>query len=388
MKIGIVSPYYIHKPGGVQTLIITMAELLNQRGHQAIIIAPKPRLQADIDRTPKAVVTLGGSTEINFRAPFHTTLPVSASTEKTIQAFLAEHQFDLLNIHEPWLPMLPSQLVKQANCPVVATLHARWPRSLFNKSLEKVRAPYIRSIMKQIDKMTAVSTVAAQNAYDVDPNTPVELIPNAIHLRRFQRQIRSARRSSDRYLLYLNRLENRKGPILLLKAYRQYFKVAPVPPPRLVIAGGGPQESKLRDYVQRHRLNSVTFEGFVSEQRKCQLYANAWVYISPAPYGESFGIVLLEAMAAGIPIVAADNEGYRTVLEGEGALSLINPKDSLAFSQRLRVMTENTTVRRAWLKWAAETVKRYDYEIIIKRYEACFEQTLKNATNYRATTRR
>ena len=382
MKIGIVSPYYMHKPGGVQTLITTMAQLLNQRGHQAVIIAPRPRLQEDVAATPKGVVMLGDSTEVNFRAPIHTTLPIAGSTEKTIQAFLNEHRFDLLNIHEPWLPMLPYQLVKQADCPVVATLHARWPRSLFNKSLEKVRAPYIRSVMKRLDKITAVSTVAAQNAYDVDPETEVELIPNAIHLRRYQRQIRAARRPSSRYLLYLNRLENRKGPILLLKAYRQYFKVSPVPPPRLVIAGGGPQASKLKDYAQRHNLSSVTFEGFVDEQRKHQLYANAWVYISPAPYGESFGIVLLEAMAAGVPIVAGDNDGYRTVLEGEGALSLINPKDSLAFSQRLRVMTENTPVRQAWQQWAAETVKIYDYDIIIKRYEACFEATIKTNSHH------
>ena len=376
MKIGIVSPYYMHKHGGVQTLIKTMAQLLNQRGHQALVIAPKPRLEADIAATPKDVLLLGNSAEVNFRAPIHTTLPVSASTKATIQTFLMEHEFDVLNVHEPWLPMLPYQLVQQATCPVVGTLHARWPRSLVTKSLEKARAPYVKSVMKQLDRITAVSPVAAQNAYDADPTIPIELIPNAIRLNQYQRQIRAARQPSDRYILYLNRLENRKGPLLLLKAYRQYFKSGALPPPRLVIAGGGPQLDKLKDYVARYRLNSVTFEGFVDEARKRQLYANAWLYVSPAPYGESFGIVLLEAMAAGVPIVAGNNDGYQTVLEGEGALSLIDPKDQLAFSQRLRVMVDNKAVRKVWLNWAKQAIKAYDYEIIIKRYEKVFQQTI------------
>ena len=378
MKIGIVSPYYIHKPGGVQTLIKTMVELLNKRGHQAIIIAPRPRLKADLAVTPKGVILLGNSKEVNFKAPLHTTLPIAASTKKTIQAILHEHKFDLLNIHEPWMPMLPYQFIQQANCPVVGTLHARWPRSLVNKSLEKARAPYVRSVMHKMTGITAVSTVAAQNAYDVDPEIKIELIPNALHLNKYRRQIRSVRKPTDRYFLYLNRLENRKGPTLLLKAYRQYFKSAPVPPPRLVIAGGGPQLPQLREYTARHGLNSVSFEGFVDEARKLQLYANAWVYISPAPYGESFGIVLLEAMAAGVPIVAGNNDGYSTVLQGEGALSLVDPKDTVAFSQRLRVMSENQKVRQAWRNWARQAIKNYDYNLIIGSYERYFESIAKS----------
>ena len=157
MKIGIVSPYYMHAFGGVQTLIRNLQRLLIARGHEVLIIAPKPRLDNSLEQTPDGVVLLGTSAEVNFRNPFHTTFPLAASSRRLIADFLKEQSFDVLNIHEPWMPLLPYQILQEATCPIVGTTHARWPRSWFNKSLEKVRTPYFRMVLAKLDKITAVS---------------------------------------------------------------------------------------------------------------------------------------------------------------------------------------------------------------------------------------
>ena len=377
MKIGIVSPYYMHSFGGVQNLIAHMQHFLSERGHEVLVVAPRPRLEEAVEQTPPGVVMLGVSAEINFHNPFHTTFPLAASNRQLVADFLLEQKFDVLNIHEPWMPLLPYQILQEATCPIVGTTHARWPRSWLNKSLEKARTPYFRLVLNKLDKITAVSMVAAKNVTLVDKKCKVRIIPNAIDYDNYCRQIKAGRRADQRpYILYLNRLERRKGPRLLLKAYRYYAEQHSAPLP-LVIAGSGPLAESLASYVANYRLGRlVSFEGYVSEERKMELFANARLYVAPAPFGESFGIVLLEAMAAGLPVVAGHNEGYKTVLTGAGAKSLINPYKSDAFAASLLAFTHDDDHRRRWLEWSQEEIKKYDYPLIIDQYENCFRESI------------
>ena len=203
----------------------------------------------------------------------------------------------------------------------------------------------------------------------------VQIIPNAIDCASYGRQIAAHRLSGQSpYILYLNRLERRKGPMLLLKAYRQYVGQTRRPTLPLIMAGAGPQADSLSNYVIRHQLdNLVTFEGFVSDQRKLELFANAHLYVSPAPFGESFGIVLLEAMAADLPLVAGSNEGYRTVLQGYGANSLVNPREKDGFAASLDLFCNNDELRTDWTVWAQSEIKNYDYPLVVDRYEECFK---------------
>ena len=375
MKIGIVSPYYMHTYGGVQSLILNMRGFLAERGHEVLVIAPRPRLEEAVEQTPAGVVMLGASAEINFRNPFHTTFPLAASNRQLVADFLVEQRFDVLHIHEPWMPLLPYQILQEATCPIVGTTHARWPRSWLNKSLEKARTPYFRLVLGKLDKITAVSMVAAKNATLVDKDCKVLIIPNAIDYAAYSRQIKAARRGDERpYILYLNRLERRKGPRLLLKAYRRYAEHHPSPLP-LVIAGNGPQAEGLAGYVANHDLEHlVRFEGYVSNERKMELFANARLYVAPAPFGESFGIVLLEAMAADLPLLAGHNEGYKSVLTGVGAESLVNPNKSKDFAAALTRFTHDEDCRDSWLQWAREAIQKYDYSVIIDQYENCFKE--------------
>lgn len=379
MKIGIVSPYYMHAFGGVQTLIKDLRRLLVAKGHEVIIIAPKARDNGVLEKTPEGVVVLGNSVQINFKNPFHTTFPIAASNRQLIADFLNQEQFDVLNIHEPWMPLLPYQILRESICPVVGTTHARWPRSLFNKSLERVRTPYFRSVLNKVSRMTAVSEVAARNITFIDSRFPVQVIPNGIDLTEYKKSIQEAKNpKKEPYILYLNRLEKRKGPRLLLKAYLEYVQETMHQPLPLVIAGAGPQMYSLQSFVERYNLGDlVTFEGFVSNQRKMELFANAHLYVSPAPYGESFGIVLLEAMAADLPIVAGNNEGYRSVLKNRGAGSLVNPYKTQVFARFLDHFGNDEDLRQDWLTWAQAEVELYDYPLIADQYEACFLEAIK-----------
>lgn len=374
LKIGIVVPYYMHRFGGVQTLVRMLRDELVDRDHEVVIIAPRPWTSANRQATPPGVALFGVSAEVNFKVPFGTTLPVATSSREAIAKFLDDQDFDVLNIHEPWMPPFSYQIVKEAKCPIVGTTHARWPRSWVNQSLEKARKRYFYQVLQKLDRITAVSTVAARNVTDVDPDWPVDIIPNAIDLADYRRRIRAAKTPAEPYILFLNRLEKRKGPAFLLSAYRVYLdRFNPDPPPRLVIAGNGPQRPALEILAKELKIASkIQFLGGVSEDRKFELLANAKLYVSPAPYGESFGIVLLEAMAADLPTVAGNNEGYRTVMRGQGQVSLVDPTDRRAFSDKLNLLIASSRARKNWQGWAKKTISRYDKRVIADHYENAF----------------
>ena len=374
LKIGIVVPYYMHRFGGVQTLVRMLRDELVDRDHEVVIIAPRPWTTANRQATPPGVALFGVSAEVNFKVPFGTTLPVATSSREAIAKFLDDQSFDVLNVHEPWMPPFSYQIVKEAKCPIVGTTHARWPRSWVNQSLEKARKRYFYQVLQKLDQITAVSTVASRNVTDVDPDWPVQIIPNAIDLVQHRQQVKAGRRQAEPYILFLNRLEKRKGPAYLLSAYRVYLdRFKPNPPPRLIIAGNGPQRQSLEILAQQLKIDShVRFLGGVSEERKFELLANARLYVSPAPYGESFGIVLLEAMAADLPTVAGNNEGYKTVMRGGGRVSLVDPTDRRAFSDRLNLLLEDSRARKNWQSWAKKSIVNYDKRVVADQYEEAF----------------
>jgi len=120
--------------------------------------------------------------------------------------------------------------------------------------------------------------------------------------------------------------------------------------------------------------------GAVSEDEKIRLMKQATVYCSPAIYGESFGVVLLEAMASGTPVVAGDNAGYACVMKGTGLLSLVNPKDSSEFSRRLEILLYDKAIRKVWMEWADTYVEQFDSNIVIDQYEAIYKNVVTKST--------
>lgn len=366
MKIGLVCPYNLSKGGGVQECVFSLQRELSKRGHDVLILTPQAR--SSTEELPSYVRVLG--TAADMKSPLHTTAQVSISLDtRQLDEILNDEQFDLLHFHEPWVPILARQILGRSDAKNVATFHARLPDTMMSKALEKVVTPYTRSVLKHLDALTSVSDAGAEYVRGLT-DRPVEIIPNGINVNQF----RALEVKPTQTILYIGRLEKRKGVKYLLQAFEKLQKSRP--DVQLVIAGDGPDREKLQELSQELGLNKVNFAGYVSDDQKMKLIEQAGVFCSPAKYGESFGIVLLEAMAAGVPIVAGDNPGYATVMRGRGMLSLVDPEDIDNFARRLELLLTDHTIRQAMVDWADTYVDQFDYVKVVDKYEQLYNRLI------------
>ncbi len=381
MKIALVCPYNIfERAGGVGDVVVNLKEGLVQKGHSVKVITPKPTgYEGEV---PDGYILLGTSTKFNkFNAGLATdgawTFNIDADEIKKV---LDREKFDLINFHEPWAPILARQILQLSETVHVGTFHANLMDSAAAKSLVNLFLPYGRGIGEKLDLITAVSPAPAKVLLDKDPKhrlvKNIKYIPNGINVARFStRPNLAVKHPKIKTILYVGRLEGRKGVKHLLMAYHELCnRRSDV---QLHIAGSGPEEKKLRDYVNEHDIPRVTFLGYISDEDKIHHLHRADVFCSAASRGESFGIVLLEAMAAGCPIVAGDNVGYQSVMKDTGTMSLVNPRDTVDFSRRLEIMAFNEDLRGVWLKWAKKYVKSFDYKHVVDMYEGAYKEAVK-----------
>lgn len=370
-KIGLVCPYNFFRHGAVQKLVEVLSQELTERGHEVRIVTPRP--YGYDGETPKGMIFIGQS--VKWNTPLKTTNEFGMTLERSgLDDMLKHENFDLLHVHEPEIPILGAQIAAHAECPIVATFHATMPDTAMSKSIELFRIPYGRSIFKKIAVMTAVSETAARFVREWSEQN-VEIVPNYVDRPRFATNTSGVERDEFE-ILYLGRLEKRKGVKYLLQAFNELAKKNDNV--TLTLAGDGSEREKLEYWVRVNNVPRVTFLGPVTEDEKLLLMHRASLFCSPALYGESFGIVLIEAMAAGLPIVAGDNPGYACVMRDRGALSLVDPKDQDEFVRRLELMLFDKEMRQLWLEWADSEIELYDLKIVIDQYEAVYEKALEN----------
>jgi phosphatidyl-myo-inositol alpha-mannosyltransferase len=372
MKIGLVCPYNVNRGGGVQEIIRDMYAGLKERGHEVRILTPRPRDISNVDTTD--TIFLGSGADV--RSPGMKTLPTfSASVDTdTIDQVLEQEQFDILHFHEPWVPVLSRQILVRSKAVNIATFHAAIPETMVSRTITSVVTPYALSVLKYLHKYTAVSDAAAVYISSLT-NEPIQIIPNAIDLTRYTWKSHPLPAEGPRTILYVGRLEARKGLKYLLRAFQ--VVEAQDENVRLLLAGSGPDREKLELLVEDLHLKNVTFLGHVSDAEKMRLLADADLFCSPALYGESFGIVLLEAMARGVVTVAGNNAGYEGVMRETGRLSIVNPRDSAEFARRLQLLLNDEALRATWQKWAKTYVQQFDYPHVIDLYEQCYKDALK-----------
>lgn len=369
MKIGLVCPYNITKSGGVLEIVLaTKAELIS-RGHDVKILTPLHRNMSDVELPD--VIFVGSSTD--FRSPTHTSVQVSATSDgDKIDEMLAEEQFDILHFHEPWVPMISRQILLKSTSVNIATFHAQVPETIMSRSLAKAVTPYLKSVLKYLHELTAVSDAGAEYVTGLT-DEPVTIIPNGIDLNKFK--AKPHHRTDGRTIFYVGRLERRKGVKYLLQAFQ--ILTQDEPEAKLIIAGDGPDRAKLELLAEDLKLKNVSFLGYISDELKLDLMSEADVFCSPAIFGESFGIVLLEAMAVGTVTVAGNNSGYSGLMQDVGALSLVNPQDTVEFARRLRIMLTEEPVRALWRSWAKDYVQQFNWPEIVDRYEELYVEALK-----------
>ncbi len=369
MKIGLVCPYNITKNGGVLEIVLaTKAELVS-RGHDVKIITPLHREMADVELPD--VIFVGSSTD--FRSPTHTSVQVSATSDsEKIEEMLEAEQFDVLHFHEPWVPMISRQILQKSNSVNIATFHAQVPETIMSRSLAKVVTPYLKSVLKYLHELTAVSEAGAEYVTGLT-DAPVTIIPNGIDLAKYKNS--QHHKIGGRTILYVGRLERRKGVKYLLQAFQVLLQDEP--DAKLIIAGDGPDREKLEMLTEDLKLSNVSFLGYISDELKLDLLSEADIFCSPAIFGESFGIVLLEAMAVGTVVVAGNNSGYSGVMQDVGAISLVNPQDTLEFARRLRILMTEEPLRALWRSWADEYVQQFSWPRIVDQYEELYHEALK-----------
>lgn len=367
MRIGIVCPYNIFRPGGVQSHIEAQANELRKRNHKVIIITPKPR---DFDGVkPKDVYFIGQSVKMRAQS---STVDISAALEvEEIEELYEELKLDVIHFHEAFVPFVSRQLVMQANCPTVGTLHAAIPETLLGRSVASIR-PYMRTVLHGLDAITAVSPAATYHVLDII-DKDINFIPNGIS-EDFKYPKNNLKRDSAT-ILFVGRLEKRKGAKYLIDAFE--LVAEKIPNAKCIIAGDGQLKKSLIGYAKDRGIDNVEFLGFVDEKKKKELISKCTVYCSPAIYGESFGIVLLEAMALGAPIVAHPNQGYQWVMKDTGRLSLVDVKNPEEFARRLILMIEDQGLREYWQSWAKDYVKHFSYKKIVDEYEKIYLKLLK-----------
>ena len=370
MKIAVFTPYNIFKSGGVQEHVNYQVKILRERGHDVTILTPRPRRIND-NEAPDGVIFLGLSTRI--KTPNATSSDVSASIDnEAIDAELSKN-YDIVHVHEPLIPFAARQLLTRAEGRAVrvGTFHAALPGNTLGKSLVSTYKTYARSVLPHVDVITAVSPAAIHYIQSYT-DLAINYIANGYHSKLYRPNKNKRDLNS---ILFIGRLEKRKGCRQVINAFIELQKIKPEV--HLTIAGDGPLKKSLEKYVNEEVITNVDFLGFISDEKKLDLLSRCGIYTSPALYGESFGIVLIEAMATGTPIVAHKNEGYKWVLKQTGRLSLVDCKDKYAYSERMQLMLEDNSLRELWQDWALNDVEQYDYEKIVDSYERLYKENVK-----------
>lgn len=375
MKIGLICPYNITNGGGVQEAVKEIQIELLRRGHDAVIITPQPR--KPYQRRGNRVIFLGSGTD--FKAIATTTQLSASMLTDEIDSLLEYERFDVLHFHEPWVPVLSRQILSRSTCANVGTFHAKLPDTVTSRALSKVIIPYTKPLLRHLDAFTAVSP-PARNYISTLTTEHIKLIPNGINLMRYRRPAGLVvDPEAPPTILYVGRLEKRKGVAYLLKAFALLQQKHPHV--RLQIVGDGVDREKLESLRDELELSQVHFLGYVDDLEKRKLLHSATLGCYPALYGESFGIVLTEAMASGLVTVGGNNPGYASVLTGLGQLSLVDPYDSKEFAHRLELLLFDEGLRGLWRKWAKKEVRQYDYRQVVDMYELAYQQAIERHAN-------
>ncbi|HET6863977.1 MAG TPA: glycosyltransferase family 4 protein [Candidatus Saccharimonadales bacterium] len=374
----------LDRPGGVPQVVIHLHEGLKKKGHTVKVVTQRPsgykgKVPEDykLFGITRAFKVSGFGTEGNWGMP---------ADSDEIANYLEQEKFDVINFHEPWLPMLAWQMLKHSKAAHVGTFHANLIDTAAGKSwTSSIFTPYGRPLVRQMDLFTATTPAASgmliskanmKSSHERQLVENLKYIPCGVDLN-FYKPVKKRlplNGPDTKTIVYIGRLEKRKGVDWLLLAFQELVK--DMPNAHLIVAGSGMRTNKLKAFVEIEEIPNIVFTGYVSDAEKKRLLSNADLACFPAIYGEGFGIVLLEAMAVGTPLIAGNNLGYINVMSGHGRIGLVDPEATKDFANRLAVMLTDEPLRRSMTAWALREVRKYNYPRVVDQYEAAYKEAV------------
>lgn len=369
MRVTLVCPYDWSAYGGVRGHVAALADALGDR-HEVTVLAPASAAVDD----PRVAV-LGRPVGVPFNG---SVAPVALSPLAAVRtrAAVAGSRPDVVHVHEPLAPLVGTATSATATsatgAPVVGTFHAWAPT---RRTLRAV-APVARRLVRRLAARIAVSNAAADHAAEGLGlrGSSFEVIPNGVDVARFATaQPLPDLADPDRPLvLFVGRFEPRKGPDVAIRAYLRLR--AEVPAARLCLVGDGPERAACERMVPPGVRPDVIFTGRVHDTLLPRYHASADVFVSPATSGESFGMVLLEAMATGTPVVASDLPGHRAVVTDGRQGRLVPVGDATALAERLVTLLGAPRLRAAQALEGRRTAAQHDWSIVAERVERVYER--------------
>lgn len=368
LKILIVSDIFYPHTGGVPEHMLYLWRNLRQLGHDAKILAPS--FGENYPYVDEDIVRMGRAIKIPKNQSF-SVLTFGITIPWRLRRYLESEQFDIVHLHGTIAPVLPYLALKYSSAKNVVTFHSAHEGSLGYVVWEPVLEQYFR----KIDGMIAVSEVARDSVSKYFPGE-YRIIPNGIDTQRFNPDVKPMEvlEQFSPKILFVGRFEPRKGLKYLLQAFPSVIKNFPTA--KLIVVGRGFLERYYRRYVEEHIKEHVIFCGHVSPDDLPRYYASCDVYCSPATGAESFGIVLLEAMATGKPIVASDIPGYKKVMtEGEeGLFFRVCNHESLA--EKINILLRDQKRMQMMGQKGQKTARTYDWRTVTKQVEQFYKELL------------
>lgn len=383
LRVAIVCPYALETPGGVQSHVVRLAHALSVAGDEVLIVAPGSARTRPRSTEGVAWAGVGSIVRVPFNgavAPIGWTPQAARRTARVLRAWRP----DVVHVHEPSVPVVGWSAALSRAAPVVATLHAY---AEHDRVYRRVGPLLARSVLGRVTLAIAVSPAARDfhaAALGWDPDQ-IRVVPNGVDVATFapdadgsrspeatDARSRDGRRARQRThgeraaatILFVGRLDRRKGLGVLIESFEMLRRQRDV---RLIVVGDGPDRQLPAQRLKPSDLAAVELRGRVPNDELAGAYQQAQVYVAPSLGGESFGIVLLEAMAAGTPVVASDIPGYRAVLEGGRYGRLVTPRDPAGLAEAIGATLDEPDVTRALVDRARRHAETFDWPLVAAR---------------------
>jgi len=361
MRIALFSPYALSVFGGVQEQALAMSRELSSRGHEVLLLAPDSSDQRTYD-TPATVVKVGKLLSLpanGSKAP----LTLSWSAAKRAEKIVREFRPDVVHFHEPFAPLVGWKTLRAHATPAVATFH----RSGGGPAVQLTR-PLLQFLARGIDESVAVSELARRTMGEASGLAP-QILFNGFEIDRFSKFPRIVPDATR--IVTVGRLENRKGVHVLVQAVRSHNQQSPQAW-QLDIIGDGPERSRLEELAKQDP--NIVFHGALDDDAKQKLVRGSTVFVAPALFGESFGMVLLEAMASMVPVIASNIDGYR---EASGNLAVLFEAGNADDLER-SISEVVSGARSVNLEGALEQARKWSMSTLIDRYLAIYDEAIRH----------